>query len=100
MRLGQRTFLFELLERLLDVVLCEAHEPEEPVQPERRIAFPSRDLAILHRGAMLKDAFRFGQMTARDMDHRGLEVREREIRVERGRRGAGPQALVAPCRVA
>ena len=69
------------------------------MQAERGIALAAADLPILDRRAVPQHAFRLGEMPARDVDHRRLKVGEREIGIERERRGAGAQPFLAPRRV-
>ena len=47
MRLGQPALALEFAERVLDVVLRQTHQAEQPMQSERRIALAASDLPIL-----------------------------------------------------
>ncbi len=99
-RFGERPLAREFRQRVFDVVLRESHEPEQPVQSERGVALAAPDLPILDRRAVPEDALRVGEMTARHVNHRRLEVGEGEVRIELERRGAGAQPFVAPRGVA
>ena len=58
MRLGELALSIELAQRLLDIVLRQPHESEQPVQAERGIALAAADLPILHGGALPQDGLR------------------------------------------
>ena len=52
------------------------------MQAGRRIALGAIGLPILHDRALTKHRFGAIQAVPRDVDHRGLEVREREVGVD------------------
>src|SRR5215813_9275493 len=99
-RLGERAFAIELTKRLVEVVLCQTDESEQPVQTERRIAIAAIELPILDGRALSEHGFRVMKMSARDVHHCRLKVGEREVRIEGERRGGRVQAFAAPRRVA
>ena len=99
MRLGELPLPVELTKRFLDVVLRQPDQSEQPMQAQRGIAVATTDLAILHRRSLTEHRFRLSEMSPRDMDHRRLEMGEREIGVEGKRVRRGSQALVSPRRV-
>ena len=69
------------------------------MQAQRGIAVATTDLTILHGSSLTEHGFRLSEMSPRDVDHRRLEVSEREIRVERESVRGGSQALASPRRV-
>src|SRR5437868_6294149 len=54
-RLGEPLLAIELFDRLVDIVLGQTDQPEQPVQAERRIPPTPLNLAILNRGALAKN---------------------------------------------
>ena len=85
MRLGELPLAIELAERFLDVILRQSNQSEQPMQAQRGIAVAATDLAILHRRSLTEHGFGLSEMSPGDVDHRRLEMGEREIGVERQR---------------
>jgi hypothetical protein len=96
MRLRQLLFACQLLQGFLDVMLSQAHEPEEPVQPQGWVPIAAADLAIFDGRPLAQHRLGLAQLSSRDVDHRHLEVGKGEVRVQRQRSLAGTQTLGAP----
>ncbi len=96
---GRCQLALELTRRLRIVFSREQDEAEQPVQPARGKTLAALLMPFANDDALTQRLFRERKFVARDVDHRDLEVREREVGIERQRLGMRPQPLVAPRRV-
>ena len=92
----ERALPGELRFRFRHVALREPHETEQPVQAARRIALPEVGLAVLDDRPFAQHRLGAIERAAGDVDHRGFEMREREIGIQVGHPRQGAQALISP----
>ena len=85
MRLGELALPVELTKRLVDVVLRQPNQAEQPMQAQCWIAIATTNLAILDSGPLTEDRFGLRETSPGDMDHCRLKICKREIGVERER---------------
>ena len=81
-------------------ILRELDQPAQPVQTQGRKALALTDLPILHLDAEAQHGVGLRELAAANVNHRHLEVRERQAWVQGERAGGGVQSGVAPRGVA